>query len=107
MALEDMQSIFQPGETKNGKGLESVTNAGSELNVDDALSLSTGLAQGKGLETITNDSSDLNMDETPVPGTGLANGSGLIELGNGKSNLQSNGPPKNFSDGLAKQGEIK
>ena len=36
MALEDMTSIFQPQETKignglaEGKGLESVTNAGSE-----------------------------------------------------------------------------
>ena len=113
MALESMTSIFQPAETKKtnglaeGKGLSSVTNAGSEINIDDSLSLTNGLAQGKGLETLMDEGSDLNIDEIPVPGTGLANGTGLVTLGVGASALDIDGLPNNISDGLAKQGENK
>ena len=111
MALEDMTSIFQPQETKKtnglaeGKGLESVTNVGSKLNVDDSLSLTNGLASGKGLEVLTNNGSDLNIDDMPVPGTGLANGTGLVEM-TGGSSLDVDGTPET-SNGLAKQGEHK
>tara|TARA_R100000808_G_C2138401_1_gene146440 strand:- start:1285 stop:1632 length:348 start_codon:yes stop_codon:yes gene_type:complete len=115
MALEDMTSIFQPQDTKSsnglaeGKGLASVTNQGSELNIDESLSATTGLANGKGLEHLTEEGSDLNIDggPLPVPGTGLANGTGLINLGKGSSTLDIDGAPNNISSGLAKAGENK
>ena len=79
MALEDMTSIFQPQETKKsnglaeGKGLDSVTNAGSELNVDDSLLPGTGLANGTGLVQMTGKGgSDFDIDNTPQPSNGLA-----------------------------------
>ena len=56
MALEDMTSIFQPKEIKEGnglaegKGLASVGSKASDLDIDVASTESTGLANGQGLE---------------------------------------------------------
>ena len=113
MALEDMTSIFAPKENKQGnglaegKGLASLGNNASELDIDESLSIDTGLAQGKGLEKLMEAGSDLNVDEVPIPGSALANGTGLASLSQKASNLDIDGNPNNISSGLAKQGENK
>tara|TARA_Y100001938_G_C8077646_1_gene427123 strand:+ start:1635 stop:2042 length:408 start_codon:yes stop_codon:yes gene_type:complete len=105
MALENMVSQFQPqGEKKtnglaNGKGLESVTNKGSELNLDDNPILANALADGKGLEKVVNASSTLNIDSEPEESTGLANGVGLEALTAKDSELDIDTAP-NKSSGL-------
>ena len=105
MALENMVSQFQPqGEKKsnglaNGKGLESVTNKGSELNKDDNPILTNALADGKGLEKVTSAGSTLNIDKEPEEMTGLANGVGLEALTAKDSELDIDTAP-NKSSGL-------
>ena len=106
MALENMTSQFQPTETKtsnalaNDKGLDSVTNAGSNLNLDDTPILSNALANDKGLETLTNAGSTLNIDGTPEDSLGLANGGvGLESMTAADSNFDIDTDPTN-SNGL-------
>ena len=105
MALENMTSQFQPGATTNtnglanGQGLESVTNNGSNLNLDDNPILSNALANNKGLESETNAGSLLNIDEQPTETTGLANGVGLEALTAADSELDIDTNPTN-SNGL-------
>ena len=110
MPLEDMTSAYGPGDTNpgnglaDGAGLADLTNAGSDLNVDENFTLTNGLAGGTGLADLTNAGSDLNIDTSLVPGTGLANGTGMMELGPDASNLDIDGPPNDMSDGLATGG---
>ena len=122
MALTDMVSQFQPANGRpgnglaGGTGLDGLTNAGSELNIDSEGMQTTGLAEGKGLEGLTNAGSDLNIDSTPVATTGIANlaftgnkvwdgsyggGTGIQGLGAGTSMFDINGISA-ISDGIAK-----
>ena len=105
MALENMVSQLAPQSNKpstglaSGEGLESVTNKGSNLNLDDKPILSNALANDKGLETLTNAGSNLNMDDSPQATLGLANGTGLEAMTTGDSNFDIDDNPTN-SNGL-------
>ena len=105
MALENMTSQFQPASTTNtnglaeSQGLESLTNKGSNLNLDENPILTNALANNKGLESETNAGSLLNIDELPEETTGLANGVGLEALTAKDSELDIDTNPTN-SNGL-------
>ena len=105
MALENMTSQFQPQATTpsnalaNNEGLESVTNQGSNLNLDDNPILSNALANNEGLENVTNAGSLLNIDDSPTNSTALANGVGLEALTAADSQLDIDNNPTN-SNGL-------
>ena len=108
--LAEMTSQFQPGATQTGDGLaeggglENVTNAGSNLNVDGNPILSNALAEaspydglaqnGQGLENVTNDGSLLNLDNDPEDiSSGLANGVGLEQMASNDSDLDIDNNP--------------
>tara|TARA_X000001382_G_C3128107_1_gene165404 strand:+ start:117 stop:659 length:543 start_codon:yes stop_codon:yes gene_type:complete len=125
MGLADMVSQFQPGDlvggngladnaldgvTGNGTGLENLTNAGSELNIDNNPTAVNGLAEasldgqtvnGEGLAALVNASSDLNIDSNPLAVNALAEASpydGLTQNGPGLASLINPGSDLNIDN---------
>ena len=126
MGLADMVSQFQPtgdltagngladnsldGVTGNGTGLAALTNAGSDLNIDDNPTAVNGLAEGsldgqtvngEGLEALLNASSELNIDENPIATNALAEASpydGLTQNGPGLASLVNPGSDLNIDN---------